>query len=134
MSDSIFSKIIRREVPAQFVYEDEVCVVIMDKFPTVEGQTLVIPKQEVDYAFNLDNETYSHLLKVAKDVALASDKALGAVRTCMAVEGFEVPHAHVKLYPMTDTTRGLGPFLSGGNMAEDTELESIAEKIRAEIK
>lgn len=130
MSDSIFSKIIRREIPAQFVYEDDTCVVIMDKFPTVKGQTLVIPKKEVDYIFDIDDETYLHLLKVAKKVALASDKAFKTVRTCLAVEGFEVPHAHIKLYPMTDTSRGLGPFLSGGEMASDEELSKQAEEIK----
>jgi histidine triad (HIT) family protein len=52
--NTIFTKIINREIPAQFVYEDDVCVVIMDKFPVVTGQALIIPRVEIDYFFNLD--------------------------------------------------------------------------------
>lgn len=133
MSDSIFSKIIRREVPGIFVYEDDICVVIMDKFPTVEGQTLVVPKIEIDYAFELDEETYSHLFKVAKRVALASDKALGADRTCLVVEGFEVPHTHIKLYPMLKGNKNLPAALKGGQMAHDEKLTELAKKIKSEL-
>ncbi len=97
---TIFSKIISREIEGVFVYEDDVCVVLMDKFPVVAGQTLVIPRLEVDYIFNLPKETYDHLFEVAKKIALASDKAFNTTRTCLAVEGFEVPHVHIKLYPM----------------------------------
>ncbi len=130
MSESIFSKIIRREIPSQFVYEDDVCVVIMDKFPSVKGQTLVIPKRETDYIFDLDDATYTHIFTIAKKVAKASDKALNPTRTCLAVEGFEVPHVHIKIYPIHDTSRGLGPYLSNGEMAEDEDLAALAEKIK----
>lgn len=131
--DSIFSKIIRREVPAQFVYEDDICAVIMDKFPTIPGQTLVIPKKEVDYAFDLDDEAYAHLFQIAKQVALASDKALGADRTCLVVEGFEVPHAHIKLYPMPAGNKNLAAAVSGGAMASDEDLAEMAERIKNEL-
>lgn len=134
MSESIFSKIIAREIPAVFLYEDDVCVVIMDKFPTVAGQSLVIPKQEIDYAFDLEDETYQHLFAVAKKIALASDKALNTARTCLAIEGFEVPHAHVKLYPLDSTAHDLGKYLSGGEMAEDEELQKVADKIKAVLE
>ncbi len=130
MSDSIFSKIIRREIPAHFIYEDEHCVVILDKFPTTIGQSLVIPKKEVDYAFDLDDETYLHLFSVAKKIAQASDKALKTERTCLAIEGFEVPHVHIKLYPVPAGVRDLGRFLTPGEMADDTELESTAAEIK----
>lgn len=133
MTNSIFSKIIAREIPAQFVYEDEHCVVILDKFPTVPGQSLVIPKVEVDYAFDLDDEIYFHLFKVAKLIAKASDKAMNSARTCLAIEGFEIPHTHIKLYPMPASDKGLGNFLSAGPEASDTELELIAKKIKAEL-
>ncbi len=133
MSDSIFSKIIRREIPAIFVYEDDICVVIMDKFPSTAGQTLVIPKEEIDYTFDLDDATYAHLFEVSKRIAHASDKAFSPTRTCLAIEGFEVPHAHIKIYPVHDTSRGLGPYLSSGNMADDTELSQQAEQIKAAL-
>lgn len=133
MSDSIFSKIIRREIPGVFVYEDAICAVIMDKFPSTPGQTLVIPKAEIDYAFDLDNQTYQHLFEIAKRIAHASDKAFTPKRTCLAIEGFEVPHAHIKIYPVHDTSRGLGPYLSSGNMADDADLSKQAEQIKAAL-
>lgn len=134
MSDSIFSKIIARQIPAHFVYEDKVCVVIMDKFPSTEGQTLVIPRKEVDYIFDLDDDIYKHIFDVAKKIAIASDKALRPKRTCLAVEGFEVPHVHIKIYPVEDTSQGLGPYLSNGQMADDTELALLAQKIKSQLQ
>lgn len=133
MSESIFSKIIAREIPAQFIYEDEHCVVILDKFPAVTGQSLVIPKIEIDYAFDLRDELYLHLFKVAKQIAKASDQAMNTARTCLAVEGFEVPHVHIKLYPMPTTDKGLGNFLESGPEASDDELEVVAEKIKSNL-
>lgn len=133
MSDSIFSKIIRREIPGVFVHEDDICVALMDKFPSVKGQTLVVPKKEVDYIFDLDEETYEHVFMVAKKVAHATDQALKPTRTCLAVEGFEVPHAHIKIYPVMDTSGGLGRYLKGGEMADDQELAELAEKIKSSL-
>ena len=130
MADSIFSKIIRREIPAVFVYEDEVCVVIMDKFPSIKGQSLVIPKKQVDYAFELDDETYTHIFKVAKKIAIATDKALKTKRTCLVVEGFEVPHVHIKLYPIQEGRQNLSTALTAGPEASDEELSELATKIK----
>jgi histidine triad (HIT) family protein len=131
MSDSIFSKIIKHEIPAHFVYEDDICVVIMDKFPGVEGQSLVVPKKEIDYVFDLDETTYDHIFKIAKKVAKASDAGLGAKRTCLVVEGFEVPHVHIKIYPIKEGSNGLAPFLKSGGPADDGTLAELAAKIKA---
>lgn len=133
MSDTIFTKIIKREIPGVFVFEDDICVVLMDKFPSVKGQTLVVPKKETDYIFDLDDETYAHIFRVAKKVALATDKALNPSRTCLAVEGFEVPHVHIKIYPVVDTSGGLGRYLTGGEMADDGELAQLAEKLKSAL-
>ncbi len=130
---TIFSKIINREIPAQFVFEDDICVVVMDKFPSVKGQTLVIPKIEIDYAFDLDNETYTHIFQVAKKIAKASDKAFDTFRTCLVVEGFEVPHVHIKLYPMTEDNKDLSRALKAGEMAEDEELANLAQQINKHV-
>lgn len=131
---TIFSKIINREIPAVFVYEDDVCVVIMDQFPGVKGQTLVIPKIEIDYAFDLDSETYAHIFNVAKKIAKASDKAFNTIRTCLVVEGFEVPHVHIKLYPMTEDNKDLSSALKNGGRAEDEELTKLAAKIKSALQ
>ena len=124
---TIFTKIINREIPAHFVYEDDVCIAILDKFPVVTGQTLIIPRTAVDYYFNLDDETLVHLLVVSKKVARALDKVYGTLRTCVAIEGFEVPHAHIKLYPLIT----VGFQVHGGKEASDADLAHEADKIKA---
>lgn len=131
---SIFTKIIDREIPGHFVYEDDTCVVIMDKFPAVKGQTMVIPKTEVPYAFELDSDTYTHILKIAKMVALASDKALGAERTCLVIEGFDVPHVHIKLFPVEHTKTALGDIMTKTAEASDEDLAVIATQIQAALE
>ncbi len=134
MSESIFTKIVNREIPAEFIYEDEHCIAILDRFPTVKGQSLVIPKKEVDYAFDLDDDTYLHLFKTAKRIATASDKALGAERTCLVVEGFDVPHVHIKIYPLTEADKPLGSKIALGEEATDEELKLIATQIIAALE
>jgi len=129
---TIFSKIIAREIPAQFVYEDDVCVVVMDRFPAVQGQTLVISKQEINYIFDLPEEIYTHLFAVAKRVAKASDEAFATLRTCLALEGFEVPHVHIKLYPMITETN-LGKINPHPKEKPDAELKADAELIKSKL-
>jgi histidine triad (HIT) family protein len=133
MSVSIFTKIINREVPAHFIYEDEHCIVILDTFPAVKGQTVVIPKKQIDYAFDLDDDTYIHLFKTAKLIARASDRAFNAQRTCLVVEGFDVPHVHIKIYPMQDTQKALGAIMHEGVEAKDSELAIVATQLIAAI-
>lgn len=134
MSESIFTKIIKREVPGHFIYEDEHCVAILDKFPVVKGQSLVIPKHEVDYAFDLDDDTYLHLFKTAKKIAKASDKALNAARTCLVVEGFDVPHVHVKIFPTQEDAKNLKDFMGPGEEASDEDLAIVATQIQAALE
>ena len=134
MSASIFTKIINREVPGHFLYEDEHCIAILDKFPAVKGQSLIIPKEEISYAFDLDDDTYLHLFQVAKRIGVASDKALGAERTCLVVEGFDVPHVHIKIYPMQDTKTALGAIMPQGQEADDAELAVVATQIQAALE
>jgi histidine triad (HIT) family protein len=131
---SVFTKIIEREIPAHVVYEDDQCLVILDKYPSIKGQTLVIPKDEVDYAFDLPAPLYQHLLTIARKIAHASDKAFATERTCLVVEGFEIPHAHIKLYPMTPGNADLAGALTRGEEASDEDLEVIATQLIAAIE
>lgn len=130
---TIFSKIIAREIPSQFVYEDDICVVIMDKFPSVRGQILIIPKLEINYIFDLPEEIYNHLFKVTKRVAKALDIAFDTEKTCLVVEGFEVPHVHIKLFPITDTNKNLALIMGDTTEKPDEELEIDAEKIKCHL-
>ena len=127
--NDIFDKIIRREISAQFVYEDDVCVVVMDKFPVIQGQVLVIPKTCVDYFFAADEGTYQHCLSVARRVATALDKTYSTLRTCLLIEGFEVPHAHIKLYPVTRREF----HIHGGKEVDGATLAIEAERIKANL-
>jgi len=130
---TIFTKIINREIAGRFVYEDDICVVLMDKFPAVEGQTLVIPKLEVSYIFDLPTDIYQHLFSVAKEIAKASDETFNTFRTCLVVEGFEVPHVHIKLYPMSSPGVNLGSIILKPQAASDDVLQKNADTIRAHL-
>ncbi|MES2225566.1 MAG: HIT family protein [Patescibacteria group bacterium] len=126
MEKTVFTKIIDRELPAEILYEDDSVIVILDRFPNTEGQTVVIPKQPAPYIFDLDPETYLHLMEVTKKMARILDQTFGTLRTCMIVEGFDVPHVHVRLYPIVSGHLALAP----GPMASDETLKEVAEKIR----
>lgn len=125
---SIFTRIIRREIPAHIVAEDDQCIAFLDINPLVLGHTLVVPKKEVDYIFDLDNDTLAALHLFAKKVALAIDKSVSCTRVGVSVVGLEVPHTHVHLIPMNsaDDLNFTRPKLKP---AQD-ELKAVAEKIR----
>ncbi|PZX54786.1 HIT family protein [Algoriphagus chordae] len=97
---SIFTKIINREIPAQIVAEDENYIAFLDIMPLVKGHVLVVPKQEVDYIFDLEPEVLSGLHIFAQRVAKAIDKTIKCTRVGVAVIGLEVPHVHVHLVPL----------------------------------
>ena len=99
---SIFTKIINGEIPSYKVAEDENYYAFLDIFPLAKGHTLVIPKKEVDYIFNLDDETYKGLWAFAKKVALGIEMAVPCNRVGVAVLGLDVPHAHIHLLPLNN--------------------------------
>ncbi len=98
---TIFTRIINGEIPCYKVAEDERYFAFLDINPMTKGHTLVIPKCEEDYIFNLDDETYSGLMLFAKKVAVAIGAAIPCKRVGVAVMGMEVPHTHVHLIPIT---------------------------------
>ena len=97
---SIFTKIVQRELPGYIVAEEERFLAFLDINPLMEGHTLVIPKQETDYLFDLDDELYLGLHAFAKPLALAIQKAVPCQRIASVILGLEVPHAHIHLIPM----------------------------------
>jgi histidine triad (HIT) family protein len=97
---TIFSKIVNGEIPSYKIAEDENFYAFLDIFPLAKGHTLVIPKKEVDYLFDLDEETYAGLQLFARKVAIALKKAIPCVKVGVVVLGLEVPHAHIHLVPM----------------------------------
>ncbi|TXE05184.1 HIT family protein [Algoriphagus aquimarinus] len=126
---SIFTKIINREIPAQIVAEDENYIAFLDIMPLVKGHVLVVPKQEVDYIFDLEPEVLSGLHIFAQRVAKAIDKTIKCTRVGVAVIGLEVPHVHVHLVPlnsMDDIN-----FTRAKLKLSKEELAEIADSIRA---
>ncbi|AWG20425.1 HIT family protein [Flavobacterium faecale] len=99
---SIFSKIIKGEIPCYKVAEDDNFLAFLDVNPNTEGHTLCIPKVEVDKIFDLDEEQYLGLMQFSRKVALAIGKTVSCNRVGMSVIGLEVPHAHVHLVPINE--------------------------------
>ncbi len=97
---SIFTKIVKGEIPAHKVAEDDRFLAFLDINPLARGHTLVIPKKEVDNLFDLDDETYRDLWLFAKKTAVALGKTMPCERVGVAVVGLEVPHAHIHLVPI----------------------------------
>lgn len=129
---SIFTKIINREIPGFIVHEDENYIAFLDINPLVVGHTLIVPKKEVDYIFDLDDQTLSGMNVFSKQVAKAIKKAIPCKRIGVAVIGLEVPHTHVHLVPMnvTDDLNFTRPKLSP---SKET-LAQAAEKIKQAIQ
>ena len=96
----VFSKIIAGEIPSYKVAESENFYAFLDIFPVKEGHTLVVPKKETDYIFDLDIETYLGLMEFSKKVAKAIESNVSCKRIGIAVVGLEIPHAHVHLIPI----------------------------------
>ena len=97
---SIFTKIINGEIPCYKIAEDENYIAFLDVFPLKKGHTLVVPKKEIDYIFDLDSELYQGLMVFSKKIAEAIKSAYPCNRIGLAVIGLEVPHAHIHLVPI----------------------------------
>ena len=129
---SIFSKIIDREIPAHILAEDNNFIAFLDINPLSLGHTLVVPKKEVDYFFDVDDSLMEEIMPFSKRVAVAIKKATNCVRVGVAVIGFEVPHAHLHLVPMN----GMSDinFANPKLKLSKEELAAIAEKIKSQLK
>ena len=124
---TIFSKIIAGEIPCYKVAENDKFFAFLDINPLAKGHTLVIPKQEVDYIFDLSDEDLAAMHVFAKKVALAIGKALPCRKVGEAVLGLEVPHAHIHLIPMQNEKDML--FSNPKLKLTDEEFKAIAKAI-----
>lgn len=97
---SIFTKIINGEIPCYKIAENDKFIAFLDAFPLMQGHTLVVPKQEIDYIFDLSDDLLSEIMVFAKPIAKAVEQAIPCQRIAVAVIGLEVPHAHVHLMPI----------------------------------
>jgi histidine triad (HIT) family protein len=124
---SIFTKIVNGEIPSYKIAEDENFYAFLDIFPLAKGHTLVIPKKEVDYIFDLDNDTLAGLNIFSKRVAKAIDKIIDCKRVGVVVLGLEVPHAHIHLIPLNNESDAC--FSKPKLKLTEEEFKEIAEKI-----
>lgn len=128
---SIFTKIINGEIPCYKIAEDDRHFAFLDINPVTAGHTLVVPKHEVNYLFDLDDEEYVSLELFAKKVAKAIETAIPCKRIAEAVIGLEVPHAHIHLIPIN--SEGDVDFRHKQQLSAE-EMKTIAEKISAAVK
>ena len=128
---TIFSKIIAGEIPSYKVAENDKFYAFLDINPLTKGHTLVVPKQEVDYIFDLSDEDLGEMHVFAKHVALAIQKAFPCRKVGEAVIGLEVPHAHIHLIPMQKESDML--FSNPKLKLQPEELEAIAKAIRENL-
>lgn len=129
---TIFSKILAGDIPSYKIAEDESYYSFLDISPVQKGHALVIPKQEVDYIFDLDSETYQGLFAFAQRVAKAMDKAIDCQRIGVCVLGLEVRHAHVHLVPLNES--GIIDFKKPREKVEAQEMQALAESIAANFQ
>tara|TARA_R100000655_G_scaffold86412_1_gene126450 strand:+ start:538 stop:933 length:396 start_codon:yes stop_codon:yes gene_type:complete len=128
---TLFTKIVRGEVPAYKVAENSQFLAFLDVNPNGKGHTLCIPKKEVDKIWDLEEEIYQELMRFSRSVALALEKTVPCKRVGMAVIGLEVPHTHVHLIPLN--TMDEMNFSNKVKMTE-VEFQELADKIHANVE
>tara|TARA_Y100000589_G_scaffold132495_2_gene126460 strand:- start:387 stop:776 length:390 start_codon:yes stop_codon:yes gene_type:complete len=125
---TIFTKIWKKEIPSYTVAENDKFYAFLDINPLAKGHTLVIPKKEVDYIFDLEDDEYKELWAFAKDVAKKIEKVIPCERIGIAVIGLEVPHTHIHLVPINNVSDI--NFAKPKLKLESEEMEKIAQAIR----
>lgn len=129
---TIFTKIINGEIPCHKIAEDEHHFAFLDINPIAEGHTLVVPKRETDYFFDLSPQEIYRLMDFAQIIAAGIDEALRPLRTGIIVQGLEVPHAHMHLVPLYTETQ---PMALGHNVKVSGErMKEIADKVSRAVQ
>jgi len=129
---TVFTKIVNGEIPAFKVAENDRFLAFLDVSPLVKGHTLVIPKTETDYIFDLEDEEYAEMMLFAKQVATGLRRAVPCIRIGVAVIGLEVPHAHIHLIPL-NTMSDINFSLPKLSLSKEV-MEETAKRIKAEIE
>lgn len=132
MEDSIFTKIIKGELPCHKVYEDDTVIAFLDIAPFTTGHTLVVPKQQVDSLWDLEEESYQQVMAVAKKVANRIKTVIKPKRVGMALEGFDVPHAHVHIFGLEEGLKATMVDLANRKLSapDHTALAELAKKLQ----
>lgn len=128
---TIFTRIIRGEIPGTFVYKDEACVAFMSINPLANGHVLVVPKDEVDHWVDLSPYLSSHLFEVSHKISRALQNAFPCERVGLIIAGYEVNHCHIHLVPTSDMSQL--NFANAATSVQRETLEANAEKIKAAL-
>lgn len=128
---SVFTKIVKGEIPAYKIAEEEHFLAFLDIFPLAKGHVLVIPKEEIDSIFDLEEEQYKALWAFAKKIAKAIEKSISCERVGVAVIGLEVPHAHIHLIPL-DSVEDIN-FSKPKLKLISSEFKEITKSIRTKL-
>jgi histidine triad (HIT) family protein len=129
---SVFAQMINREFPCHLIYEDDIVLAMLDDCPLAEGHSLVVPKKQIDYLFDLPDRDYTHIWRIAQYLAGPLRAATGALRVGVLVEGFAVSHAHVHLVPMRNDQQ-LKHGTRNRNVSSE-ELALVQRRILREIQ
>lgn len=129
MQPSIFTKIINGEIPSHKVYEDELVYAFLDIHPIRPGHVLVVPKNQVDHFDDMPEEDYQAVFAVVRKAASRLKEALGARRACVRIEGFDVPHAHVHVYPCNNPQEFYGEKNRGQTEPDHDALADMAKRL-----
>jgi len=127
---SLFTKIVRGEVPSYKIAEDSQFLAFLDVNPNARGHTLCIPKKEVNKIFDLEEEVYQELMRFSRKVAIALEKTVECKRVGMAVVGLEVPHVHVHLIPLNSMS---DMDFSKSVKMKDEDFKKLAESIHVNL-
>ena len=127
---SIFTKIIKGEIPCYKIAEDDNFLAFLDVNPNAKGHTLCVPKQEINKIFDIEDDLYLGLMQFSKKIAIALEKTVPCKRIGMAVVGLEVPHAHVHLIPLNEMDEMR--FQNKVSMTKE-EFETLAKEIQAHL-
>ena len=128
---TIFTKIINREIPAYIISENSKFIAFLDINPLSIGHTLVVPKKEIDYFFDLDDDFLTEILLFSKKISKAIKKVTRCNRVGLSVIGLEIPHAHLHLVPLNEMNDI--DFSKKKISLKDSELNDICKKIQSEI-
>lgn len=129
---SVFTRIINGELPANFVWSDDVCVAFLSINPLRAGHTLVVPRAEVDHWIDLDHQTVTHVMGVARVIGAAQQQALTPSRVGLMIAGFEVPHTHLHVVPI-DAMPHLD-FAQADTDPDQDDLDTVAELLRSTLR
>ncbi|WP_420110595.1 HIT family protein [Pseudactinotalea sp.] len=125
---TLFTRIIDGEIPGRFVWSDEICVAFLTIGPLQLGHTMVVPRVEVDQWVDLEPDVAAHLFEVARLIGLAQREEFGAERIGMLIEGYEIPHAHVHVWP----SRSAADFNPANVLTDlpDAQMDRAAARLR----